>query len=607
MKIRPLVGLFTNINRGTFHEKIFCYLLSTIVCMFLIGCTNSTSIPPSSMSDKEYTVTFNGNGGKLVSGVENQKVHAPEEIKEPTYERFGYDFYGWDKDITKIYNTTTVFAQWSDTAKNDTDIQLSGFTRNNNDFTYKVNNNISSFSFIDKVKVSSGSSWKLFFDISGTQEIITKTIGLEIGDNNVYILVTSANGNLGFYSICIRRLNMFTVSFETNGGSYIPSQQIQEESLIQPVESPTKNGYQFKTWDYDFTQPVMSDLIVNALWQAHKLTITFDVNGGNPFNKNTMEVSYGSYVSLPTPTCVGHSFLGWYNGISKITSGTWEIDSDITLVAKWNANTYKITYVLNKGKIELSDGNYSPDGYSENIIFGSMYSCKKAVRTGYDFLGWFDNNNNRLETGTWMIDRDLTVYASWKAKSFTITYNVNGGDALDSLTQKVSFDAYYKLVNPTKKGYSFKGWSDGKNLLQQSGTWKLLNDVYLMATWEANEYSITPNYISTKTIYKITFDYNDGTNRKKIVELTGGSDKLDYFVPENSTQTIFLGWCLDRNCTKVYDFYDKKNLISQDTTFYGKWGKPPFNLKPLVYGESKDVNSEITEYSIYGGSKGGTF
>ena len=166
----------------------------------------------------------------------------------------------------------------------DTSVELSGFEKTGDVYKTKVNNDVQSFSFIDKVSVSSNSTWKLYSDISGTQEIVTKTISLNIGDNQSYVLVTAPNGDLGFYSVVVRRLDLYTVSFNTRGGSSIESQNVQEESLISPVANPTKTGYAFDKWDYDFTEPVMKDLTINASWVANSHTITFDVNGGNGNN-----------------------------------------------------------------------------------------------------------------------------------------------------------------------------------------------------------------------------------------------------------------------------------------------------------------------------------
>ncbi|MCQ2752694.1 MAG: InlB B-repeat-containing protein [Bacilli bacterium] len=61
---------------------------------------------------EEYIVYFNGNGGTLVEGEEKQTVTKPEDLKPPKYEKPGYVFIGWDRDLTNIYSPTTIKALW---------------------------------------------------------------------------------------------------------------------------------------------------------------------------------------------------------------------------------------------------------------------------------------------------------------------------------------------------------------------------------------------------------------------------------------------------------------------------------------------------------------
>ena len=49
----------------------------------------------------------------------------------------------------------------------------------------------------------------------------------------------------------------------------------------------------------------------------------------------TIQVGYGEEFTLPTLTRSGYTFLGWYNGSTKVESGTWNIASNVTLTPKW--------------------------------------------------------------------------------------------------------------------------------------------------------------------------------------------------------------------------------------------------------------------------------
>ena len=66
-----------------------------------------------------------------------------------------------------------------------------------------------------------------------------------------------------------------------------------------------------------------------------------------------------------------------------------------------------------------------------------------------------------------------TLYAKWNPNEYTVTYNVNNGDALAEPSKVVTFDNYYgELPTPTRTGYTFVGWFteevDGEEVPQRT-------------------------------------------------------------------------------------------------------------------------------------------
>jgi uncharacterized repeat protein (TIGR02543 family) len=47
-------------------------------------------------------------------------------------------------------------------------------------------------------------------------------------------------------------------------------------------------------------------------------------------------VEYGANYTLPVPVRTGYTFLGWYNGETKVENGAWNIASDVILTPKFN-------------------------------------------------------------------------------------------------------------------------------------------------------------------------------------------------------------------------------------------------------------------------------
>lgn len=74
----------------------------------------------------------------------------------------------------------------------------------------------------------------------------------------------------GAYTIA-KALKVFTVTFDTDGGSAVESQRIENGSTATRPAAPTKEGYLFSRWqlesaDYDFTAAVTADISLKAVW-----------------------------------------------------------------------------------------------------------------------------------------------------------------------------------------------------------------------------------------------------------------------------------------------------------------------------------------------------
>ena len=477
----------------------------------------------------------------------------------------------------------------SENPSNNAPVSIKGFLDNDDVFCGDVDNDVEILSFIDMVSVPKKSSWHLYKDISGTEEIISKTVSLKIGDNTFYMIVTKENGDISFYTICVRRLPLYKVIINYNNGSNSLEQMVQEKSLIPPLDNPTKEGYDFFGWDYDITEPVEKNISINALWKPHKITIKFDVNGGNALSKSEQEVEFGKYLSLPVPSRKGYSFNGWYYNKEIITSGIWKIDSDLTLTATWEVNSYSLSYNFNGGQYSKSGTIYT--SYDEIVTYGESFKLLTPTRTGYTFGGWL-YNDAKFEEGTWLIDGSATIVASWVANTYLVTYDVNGGNNLNENTQKVTFDSDFKYKRVTRDGYTFDGWYYG-SIKIDDGKWTYSNDIQVVAHWSANSYDIKLN-LPTDTLYKVKFDYNDGRGIYKEVDLKFG-DKLDYEYPLSTNEnTCFAGWFTDSNCENLFNY---GSSLKKSQTLYAGWKKIEKTSSYIILNPG--VKSEINKSSWY--------
>jgi len=202
------------------------------------------------------------------------------------------------------------------------------------------------------------------------------------------------------------------------------------ESITLPT--PIRTGYSFLGWYNGETKiesgewDIASDVTLTAKWEAGKNTITLNANGGTVSN-TTVSVTYGSAYTLPTPTKTGYTFDGWFNGSTKYTSGTWNEQTDITLVAQWTVKTYNLTLSNTERKdiVVTFDNNYSGSSPSTvTLEDGETLSYpSEPTRNGYAFIGWFTDSSCTTRynfTGT--VTDNMTLYAGWKQISFTNQY-----------------------------------------------------------------------------------------------------------------------------------------------------------------------------------------
>src|SRR5690606_28459630 len=93
-----------------------------------------------------------------------------------------------------------------------------------------------------------------------------------------------------------------------------------------------------------------------------------------------------------------------------------------------------------------------------------------SERTGYNFVGWFDalNGGNEVTEITEGSTGNQTLYARFTAKTYTITYNLNGGTGPSTLN--VTYNQSFTLGVATKDEFTFAGWLY-QGLPFTSGTW----------------------------------------------------------------------------------------------------------------------------------------
>ena len=366
-----------------------------------------------------------------------------------------------------------------------------------------VANATPSFSFIGQVTVSEGATWQISTDMYGMNSVPTKTVPLNAGDNIFYLLVTSGNGeNITLYTINVRRRPIYTVSFNTNGGTTVPAQQVEENSLAtEPTMTVTRTGYTFANWNYDFTAPITRSQTIAASWTANTYTVTFNANDGqvSPASK---QVTFDAAYTLPTPTRTGYTFAGWYDGTTKVTNGTWRMVSDKALTAHWTARN-DVAYTVNHYQQNVED-----DGYTlfetQNLTGTADTTVTPVVNTYTGFTA------PAAQTVTVNPDGSRVVNYYYTRNTYTVTFVTNGGETIAPITQRYGAT----LPTPVRDGFTFGGWFANVGLTTAALTTVPAKTTAVYAWWAEESKAGNFSYSGTDTI-SIT-QYN-GTAKTVVV------------------------------------------------------------------------------------------
>ena len=575
------------------------------------ACTNRITAPTANNTTLyakwtpiTYTVTYNGNGA--TGGSTENSGHTYDVEKDLTangYERkytvtynhnysgstntsktATYTFNGWATSASgaKVYNNSqsvknlsskneakvTLYANWSSTSVNYAPTRT-GYTFGGWYKEAACTNKISDAEYTPTGDITVYAKWTAN-TYTVTYDYNNATGGK--GDNSKQVTYDSKYGTLP------SPIRAYTITFDSKGGSACNNQTAKWNF------EGWKNGNTKVTSDTTVT--TASDHTLNASWS-------------------------GGTISLPTPSKTGYTFAGWYTD-EKYTN---QVDNKTTytlattLYAKWTAITYTITYNKNKPKTASESVTGSTNDSSHTYDTSKVLTSNGYALKGWTFTGWntaANGSGNSYGDGASVSNLStkngdtVTLYAQWKANTYTIKYNSNKpSGALTNVTGETKSSSHTYDVSKTLtsngyalKGWTFKGWNTndsgtGTSYENGASVSNLSNTngatVNLYAKWEANKYTVT-------------YNYNNATGgnsvANKIVTYNSAYKELptptrSYTISFNSNQGTA---CTNQTATWNFENWFKesnfKTPVTADTivstadnhTIYAKWSNGKITL-----------------------------
>lgn len=446
------------------------------------GVNNGTVTLYAIWEPINYTIAYNANGGKGTMAKTTTTYDELTQLLENTFTRVGYTFIGWAtsakgdvvyEDLDEVINlanknkaTATLYAKWSPISYSITFKALGLEDITINDYKYDTSYKLNEDIFNMPGKVVNKFTYT-YIDAKGKE--VSKTIKgnasiknlLSIeGSNIVLSVATKTDKKTGIVSEEWSYIN-YTIKYSlakgiSNGSKNPTKYTYTLEDNTYKLNNPIKLGYNFKYWTY-------LDKLGNTQYIY-------------PINDDGTKDGY-SY--LPT---------GIYQNIT------------LTPVFEDTLAIYTVTYIGDLGSFSLDNPN--PDKYSYFATEYSQGTKTKAIpltnptKVGYSFVGWYDTLTNKKMTSIPKGNTgNLTLEARWKANTYTVTYNKNGGKGSIS-KQTMTYDTFSYLNNGTKlskKNCSLKGWNtkaDGTGTTYPLGS-EVLNlaqsgNITLYAMWEAD-------------------------------------------------------------------------------------------------------------------------
>ena len=219
----------------------------------------------------------------------------------------------------------------------------------------------------------------------------------------------------------------YILTYMVDGAEY-KSYEIEEDAVITPEPTPTKEGYTFSGWsEIPETMPA-HNVTVTGTFSVNKYKLTYMVDG---VEYKSYDIDYGTtIIPEPAPEKEGYIFNGWSSIPETMPA------HDVTVNGTFSKGQFKLTYMVDGQVYKTISYNYGD----------AITPEPTPTKEGYTFSGW-------SEIPETMPAHNVTVTGTFVVNRYKVSYFVDNNPFY---TDMVEYGA--KIIPPTvseREGYDF--------------------------------------------------------------------------------------------------------------------------------------------------------
>lgn len=502
----------------------------------MFSMPNSAVVLYAQWTATTYALDYDSNGGAGAPGLSNYSYASTANVSSILPTRNGYDFQGWNTDIsgtgtaraaaatfTMPANNVTLYAQWS-LATYTVYYNANGGSGSINPQPGRYNATVTLSSSVPTRSGYTFAGWNTSTDGSGVDYSSNGSLTIPASNVTLYAKWNPIS---------------YTLTYDANGGTSAPAAEtnktVAQTFALVSTSSVARTGYWFSGWNTqadgsgtnyasgaNFTMPA-SNVTLYAKWVVNTFTVSYNANGGT--GAPAAQSTGGGNVTVPSSTASvlrpGYTFSHWYTtpsgtgGTQYAPGATFTPSGNVVLYAIWTPLTITVHYDINGG------ANPNTDTPADQTATYDGQAIQLAGSTGFAkansaFLTW---NTVADGSGTSYAAEDpnfrvpssnITLYAIWSAEYFAVEYKPNGGTGAPG----DQFAAPGETVNvapsePKKTGYEFVAWSDvktGNTYSANAAITMPTSNVTLVANWVVKSASVPGGSVeNTKPVIGLTY------------------------------------------------------------------------------------------------------